>query len=148
AEILKPSVMRLPRFLIMLTNQHREHGRKKHKHERLDETYQQFHKIKRNRQQPAEMRHEPRHLFEHFLASENISIEPEAQGYRPEENGKHFQKPDHEKDDNHQCFEETCRLAFRRKQMKKETHRPNLLDSPDKPAAEKYQRHSQSHVEV
>ena len=58
AEIDFSVMRRLGRLFLMLAHQHREHRRQQHEDQRLDEAHQQFHEVKRNRQQPAEARNQ------------------------------------------------------------------------------------------
>src|SRR5688500_4082824 len=80
AEILM--VRRLMAFF-MRANQQREDGRQEHEYERLNQTNQNFQKVKRNRNDNASQptRHEASHRFQHVFTGENIAVQTEAQGY-------------------------------------------------------------------
>src|SRR6478672_9180526 len=66
------------RFLV-LTNQEREDGGQQHEDQRLHQTYQQFHEVEGDRQQPAETRDHARHDLEHVLAGEDVAVKTEAE---------------------------------------------------------------------
>src|SRR5690349_720455 len=98
----------------VLTNEHCEHGGQQHEHQRLNKSNEQFHEVKWNWQQPAEMRHQLRHRFQHVFAGENISVETKAQRNRAEENREDFQQANHKKHHDHEHFQRSRRVTFRR----------------------------------
>src|SRR5215470_14258521 len=65
---------------LVLTNQQGEHCSQQHENQCLNYAHKQFHKVKRNRQQPSEFGDKRRHSVQHVLARKNIAVESKTQG--------------------------------------------------------------------
>src|ERR1051326_124288 len=140
---------------LVLANQHGENRRQQHEHERLNDSYEQFHEIKRHRNDHARERFRPRrlfyqigHRFQHVFAGENISIKPKAEGNRTKENRKHLQKTNRKEDDDEQDLQSSARFSLWCEQMFEKPDRSVALEGPDDPAGEENHGHCESHIEV
>jgi len=75
-----------------MADQQREHRGEEHEHHGLHEADQQLHEIERNRQQPAEARHERRHGFQHVLAGEHVAVESKTERNGAEQDRDDFEQ--------------------------------------------------------
>src|SRR4051812_29525470 len=65
-------------WLVMLTDEQREHRRQQHEHQRLHQTDQQLQEVERDLHQPTNARNAG-HRFEHGFSGEDVAVQPEAQ---------------------------------------------------------------------
>src|ERR1700730_15249352 len=96
----------------MLRNQKREDGGQQHKNQRLHDSHEYLHKIKRNRDEPGQRGYHRRHCFQHVLARVNISEKSKAERDRTEQNRHNLEPAHHEKDHDHEQLQNTGGLAF------------------------------------
>src|SRR5262245_61685398 len=80
-------------LLLMRAYQRCEHRRKQHEHKGLNQTDENFQKVKRHRQEdrehslgPRGMLNRPRQRLQQVFTGKNVSVEPEAQRDRPKPN--------------------------------------------------------------
>src|SRR6476660_392696 len=106
---------------LVLTDQQSENRSEEHENEGLDETDEQFEKVKRDWQEPTETGDQFAHRFEHIFAGENISIEKEADRDRAKQDVNQFQAAGCEEHNNHENFQETGVLAFGTEELFTET---------------------------
>src|SRR6476620_11814790 len=92
------------RLGVVTRNQHGEHRRQEHENKGLDETDQNFHEIKWDRQEPGQRRDNVGHRFEHDFARINISEQTKTQRDRPKQYRNDFEPADCEKDYHHDNF--------------------------------------------
>src|SRR5207247_2618256 len=126
-------------LLSMLTNKQSEDRAQQHEDQGLHQAHEQFHEIKRNRQQPPEAGNHPGHGFQHVFPGKDVAVETEAQGDRPEDDGNYLQAAGGEEHDDHQHLHQATAGALGCEQLFEETTRTDFLHSPDNPTGEEHE---------
>ena len=80
--------------LIVVADQADVNRHEEHKDQRLNQSDQNFHKVKGNRQKPVYLRDEVEHTVKKAFSTKYISEEAEGQRYRAKQNGENFNEAD------------------------------------------------------
>ena len=108
-------------FVVMLADQQGEHCGQQHENQGLNETNQQFQKVKWDGNQPAQAWNDHEHGFQDVFTGKHIAVETKAECNGAEEDGDHFENADGKEDKNHEHFHETGSSAFVAENMINET---------------------------
>src|SRR6266487_4194247 len=101
----------------VLRDQKSKNGRQQHEDQRLHNSYEDFQKIKGDRNQPGKQRHHVRHCLQNTFARVNVSKKSKTQRNRSEQDRDNLKPTDQKENPDHEHFENARSLALRPEQM-------------------------------